>query len=312
MEPSQQVVPPKDGVPLPFGKDSPTNGQNKASVTTVEVIPPTVNQSLAQQGTPEFFKVSLGKRMSALQNFLGNKENALRFMSAVMKCIETTPALMKCTQDSLMAAFMECAGLGLFPGSANGDCYVIPYKGKAQFQLGYRGLKTLAFRSGILKCGTEIVYRKDKYKEYRGTNPRIEHEPAEGDRGEPYRAYAWAEVSPGSIVFKSMSMEEIMKIKEISPAKDSDYSPWNSKNDPELWMWQKTAFKQMGKLLPTSDRINRAIYLDNVSERGGYIDGDGSVVEEPFNTDRIEAGKDRKEKLRAKKGMKSANAQSHE
>lgn len=245
----------------------------------------------------------LNKKMAALQNFLGTKENALRFMSCVMRCIEANPELLKCKSDSLLGAFMEAAGLGFYPGNFSGDCYILPYKGVAQFQIGYRGLKTLAFRAGLAACGMQIVYENDEFKEELGTVQKLTHNRTKGARGKAIGAYAWAEVTPGSRpMFTYMTEEQIMKIKALSPAKDSAYSPWNSKQDPEKWMWKKTAWKQLAKMVPTSDKLDRAIYLDNVSERGGYIESEGVVIEPAFEKtqeDKIDEGKEKKEALRA-------------
>lgn len=249
----------------------------------------------------------MNKKMAALQNFLGSQENALRFMSAVMKCIETTPGLLECKPDSLLGAFMEAAGLGFYPGNTSGDCYILPYRSKngmvAQFQMGYRGLKTLAYRSGLLRAGAELVYENDEFREELGTLQRLTHTRAQGDRGQPIGAYAWAEVSPGKVVFQYMTTDQIMKIKALSQSKNSPYSPWNSSQDPEKWMWKKTAWKQLAKMIPTSDKLDRAIYLDSVSERGGYIQDEATVIEVPFEPsreDKIDAGKERKASLRKK------------
>lgn len=259
----------------------------------------------------------LHKKEAALKNFLGNQENALRFQSAVMQCIQATPKLLECTPESLLGAFMECAALGLYPSNHSGDCYVIPYKEKqrdgtyitnAQFQMGYRGFKTLGYRSGVLRCGTDIVYENDEFKEERGTIQKLKHVPAQGDRGKPVGAYAWAEVNKDSVVFNYMSQEEIMKIKSMSKASGKSFSPWNS-NDPMLWMWQKTAFKQLAKMMPTTDKLDRAIYLDNVSERGGYIKSESEVIEVPFEEtqeQKIDKGQAKKEALREKKGQATA------
>lgn len=251
----------------------------------------------------------LQKKEAALKNFLGNQESALRFMSSVMQCVQATPKLLECTQESLLGAFMECAALGLYPSNHSGDCYVIPYKDRngtnAQFQMGYRGFKTLGYRSGVLRCGTDIVYEKDDFAEERGTVQRLRHIPAKGDRGKAVGAYAWAEVTKDAVIYNYMVEEEIMKIKKMSKAATSEYSPWN-KNDPMLWMWQKTAFKQLSKLMPTSDKLDRAIYLDNVSERGGYIKSESEVVEVPFtetSEEKIDKVQAKKEALREKKGQ---------
>lgn len=258
-------------------------------------------------------KVNLNGRMSALKNFLGSEQKALRFMSAVTLAVQKNPDLItKCNPESLLGAFMECASLDMYPSNHSGDCYIVPYKGYAQFQIGYRGFKTLAFRAGILRIGSDVVREKDEYKEERGTDPKIIHNvPLRGERGEAYRAYAWAEITKGNTVFQPMSKEEIMEIKETSPAKNSNYSPWNG-NDPQLWMWQKTCLKQLAKLLPTSEHgeaINRAIYLDNVSERGGYIEGEGKVVEVPFETEeqKVDKVQDKKEQMRQKQANDQQN-----
>lgn len=246
--------------------------------------------------------ILLSKKQKTLRNFLGSEENALRFMSSVMKCIESNPELLKCRPASLMGAFMEAAGLGFYPGNFSGDCYIIPYKDMAQFQIGYRGLKTLAYRSGILRAGTDVVHENDEFKEELGTVQRLTHNRAKGERGKAIGAYAWAEITPKNIAFQYLTEEQILKIKDLSQASKSNYSPWNSKQDPEKWMWQKTAWKQLAKMIPTSDKLDRAIYLDNVSERGGYIQAEGEIVEVPFEKtqeERIEEGKTKKEAIRS-------------
>lgn len=279
-----------------------------------------------EEKSPEAdFKIMLHSKKVALQNFLGDEQAALRFMSAVTHAISKVPKLAECSQESLIGAFMECAALGLYPGTHSGDCYVLPYKGNAQFQMGYRGFKTLAFRCGIRACNTHIVYLEDEFKVQYGTDPKITHIPS-FKRTKAIMAYAWAELPSGEKVFKVMTEEQIMKIREMSPSKDSEYSPWNIKtkkvmdglddkgnkkwksvkvlNDPELWMWQKTVFKQLSKLLPTSEKLNRAIYLDNVSERGGYIKNEKEVVEVPFEKtqdEKIVDVKDKKAEMREKR-----------
>jgi len=256
--------------------------------------------------TVDSFRQVLLSKKAALNNFLGSEKNALRFMSAVAHCIQTTPKLLDCTRESLMGAFMTAASLNLYPGGNGGDCYILPYRSKAgtqaQFQIGYRGFKTLAYRSGILRCGTEVVYANDKFSQELGTIQKLIHIPATGERGDAIGAYAWSEVTQGNIVFKYMTRDQVMEIKKTSKSKDSQYSPWNA-NDPEKWMWQKTSFKQLAKLLPTSDDLDRAVHLDNVSERGGYIKSENEIVEAPFEDPEVKIGavKDQKQTLREKK-----------
>ena len=69
---------------------------------------------------------------------------------------------------------MKCAELELFPSNVTGQAYVLPYKGIAQFQLGYQGLVTLFYRSGAKSIRAEIVYENDFFEYENGV---IKHKP---------------------------------------------------------------------------------------------------------------------------------------
>ena len=73
--------------------------------------------------------------------------------------IRRNPKLANCSIESLMGAVMECAQLGLEPGST-GFCWIIPYGQEATFQLGYKGLLQLLWRSDqIASIQSEVVAR---------------------------------------------------------------------------------------------------------------------------------------------------------
>lgn len=295
---------------LPFDKletaEAPKPAPQAVAAPPVKPAPPAdpLKQPMTvAEKSKMIFGPLLAAKAKPLERFLRNQDNAMRFIASVMKSIEKIPELLKCDPNSVMAAFMEAASLGLYPSDFTGECYVLPYAGKAQFQIGYRGLKTLAYRAGIIKTWTEVVYENDEFEEFLGLN-EIRHRRAKGPRGNAIGAYARAEVQAGHILSKYMTEDEIMKIKALSQAKGSKFSPWNSGNDPMKWMWQKTAFKQLAKMLPTTADLERAVYLDSVSERGGYIDNDGGVVEPSFvdvvGDDKIDLGKAKKANLKAK------------
>lgn len=215
--------------------------------------------------------------------FMGDKERAMKFMSAVIHSVRTVPKLIECDKTSLLQAFMTCAEFRLYPSNASGEAYVLPYKGKAQFQLGYQGIITLAYRSDVDSLSAHIVYKNDIFEYEEGLNPRLIHKPDPfKDRGEAIGAYAVASVK-GQKIFKVMSKDEILKFKEMSQAKGSQYSPWNAGNDPELWMWKKTVLKQLGKTLPKNSEMHRAIAADNV--------GDSSKQQPHFDTEGVGAGR---------------------
>jgi len=241
----------------------------------------------------------LNNNKKTLVNMLGSEGDALRFLSAVMHSLQKTPKLLECSLDSVFFAFMEAAGLGLYPSDSSGDCFVLPYKGRAQFQLGYKGARTLAYRGGVIRIGTELVYSHDFFKRHLGTDQRLEHVPDDDldDRGQVTGVYAWAEVVKGSIMYFYMTPAEVMAIKKMSPAAKSEYLPWNS-GDPQKWMWRKTAIKQLAKTIPSNDALARAIHIDGIMEAGGSYSPTGEILEP--ERDPLDRGMNKKEQLKIK------------
>jgi recombinational DNA repair protein RecT len=87
----------------------------------------------------------------------------------------------------------------------------------------------------------------------------------------------------GHQIAKAMNSKDILGMgKNFSKSFESTHTPWDEKNDPELWMWKKTVLKQLGKMLPKNATINRAIAEDNKD----------SVI-----SDRLEGAKEKSKEL---------------
>lgn len=220
----------------------------------------------------EEFRGQLAHRdiQTQILNYFGGDEDVTRkFMSSAVHVCRTVPELLKCNRASLMEALITCADVKLFPSSVSGEAYILPYAGEAKFQLGYQGLITLFYKAGVQAITSKIVYSNEKFEYEEGLNPRLIHIPLMDNRGEAVAVYAIADLNTKRI-FHVMSKADVMKIKDMSKAKNSKFSPWNT-NDPELWMWRKTCIKQLGKVLPKNETIAKAIDRDNqdsiVSER---------------------------------------------
>ena len=199
-----------------------------------------------------------------LLNYLGRDEDRLRRMqSAIITSVQKVPELLKCDRHSMMQAVIACAEYGLYPSAVSGEAFILPYKGKAQFQLGYQGLITLMYAAGVDAVNTQIVYATDRFTYEEGLNPRLEHTPTPfgEEKGVAIGVYAIASVN-GEKIYKVMSEAEVMEYKKLSQGAKSEYSPWN-KNDPQLWMWRKTCLKQLAKILPKNERLINAIGRDN-------------------------------------------------
>lgn len=229
--------------------------------------------------TEQELKVFIQKNYAAqIRNFFGDEKQAMKFLSSMMAAVQKTPELMRCDMTTVINSFMTMAQLGLMPSSISGEAYVLPYAGKAQFQLGYQGLVTLFYRAGGTNIRAEIVRKNDRFSMKNG---QIDHEidimKSNAERGEPVAAYAIAVVN-GTEIAKAMNSKDILEMgKNFSKSFKSGFSPWNVKNDPELWMWKKTVLKQLGKMMPKNETIFKAIAADNEDSRLHKAEG---LVEE--------------------------------
>lgn len=202
--------------------------------------------------------------LTQITNFFSDEKQAMKFMSSMMASIQKTPALMQCQPASLINSFMTMAQLGLMASDVSGEAYVLPYKDKAQFQLGYQGIITLFYRAGGQSVRAEIVRAEDNFSYENGIiKHKIDILKSNKQRGQAVGAYAIATVN-GVEISKVMNHEDILLMgSKFSKSFSTSFSPWKLENDPELWMWKKTVLKQLAKMLPKNETINKAIAADN-------------------------------------------------
>lgn len=86
-----------------------------------------------------------------INNTLGNPKKAERFIAAISSAVSANMALQSCDAGTILSAGLLGEALNLSPSPQLGQYYLVPYGGKAQFQLGYKGYIQLAIRSGQYK-----------------------------------------------------------------------------------------------------------------------------------------------------------------
>lgn len=193
-----------------------------------------------------------------------------RFTRIVLSAISVNPKLGDCSPASFLGAMMTSAQLGLEVNTPLGQAYVLPYsnKGKmeAQFQLGYKGLIDLAYRSGEVEViQSHVVYENDDFECEYGLDPKLTHKPADGDRGEPIKVYAVFKTKSGGYGFEVMSMEDVRKHAEkYSKSYGSSYSPWKTNFEE---MAKKTVLKKVLKYAPLKSEFVRASAQDEVVKK---------------------------------------------
>lgn len=253
---------------------------NTHVTTKPNAKPPTAIEALKQRMAGDYLK-------QITNYYAGDKDEALRFMTAAIEYVRRVPKLLECDPMSLMTAMVQSAQFRFMPSGVSGEAYIIPYGREAKFQMGYQGIVTLLFRSGkVTGITANIIYKNDVFDYQEGLDAVLIHKPSFGvEKGEPIGVYTVAQMVGGAKTFKVMDENAIMAIKNLSKAKGSKESPWNSDKDPELWMWKKTCLIQHSKTLPKTQELVRALEADYKGEGmdKGNIDAGGPAVGKTFH-----------------------------
>lgn len=99
-----------------------------------------------------------------MKSLLGEK--AGHFMMAIVGVVEGTPQLQSCDPQSIINSAIASATLDLPIEKNLGYAYIVPYKDKAQFQMGYKGYIQLALRSGQYKYINSVEIKEGELESY--------------------------------------------------------------------------------------------------------------------------------------------------
>ena len=83
-----------------------------------------------------------------INNTLGDQEVARKFVAEISTLVGNNASLQVCDAGSILSAGLLAQTLKLPLAPTLGFAYLVPYKNKAQFQIGWKGLVQLALRSG--------------------------------------------------------------------------------------------------------------------------------------------------------------------
>jgi len=228
------------------------------------------NVAQAQQAT---LKALLLKMQGQIAKALPSVLTPERYTRMVMTALSTNPKLQQCTPESFLGAVMQAAQLGVEPNTPLGQAYLIPYNNKkkigkewvtipeVQFQLGYKGLLDLAYRSGEVSIvDAQAVHENDFFEYEYGLEPKLTFKPSLTNRGAVIAYYAMFKTKAGGYNFTVMSKEDIIAhMNQYSQASDSKYSPWNTNFDS---MAKKTVLKQVLKYAPLKSDFVKEVATD--------------------------------------------------
>lgn len=186
-----------------------------------------------------------------------------RFTRITLSALSSNPTLQQCSPKSFLGAMMTAAQLGMEPNTPLGQAYLIPYRNhgnlECQFQLGYKGLIDLAYRSGdVSTIQAHTVYANDTFEYELGLDPKLKHVPAVKDRGEPIAFYAVFRTKDGGFGFEVMSVDDVRQhAKKYS--KSFGNGPWQNNFEE---MAKKTVLKRALKYAPLKTDFVRGLSAD--------------------------------------------------
>lgn len=238
------------------------------------------------------FRGFLDKNKAQLAAALPKHINPDRMIRLACTEFSKNKLLQKCTPASVFGAIIQASQLGLEIGVL-GQAYLVPYKNnkentyEAQFIPGYKGLISLARRSGeVTSIETHIVYSGDKFDLKLGLDTHLEHAPLlEGDRGQPRLVYGVAKFRDGGHHFEWMSIGDVNKARQRSKSRDN--GPWVTDYEQ---MVRKTLIRRMANYLPMSIELQQAIQISDAQDEGkrAAIDSTGFVVVEDDDDENVD------------------------
>lgn len=216
----------------------------------------------ASDGRPtmqQYIKQMQGEIQKALPSVITPE----RFTRIVLSALSANRKLAQTTPQSFLGAMMTAAQLGVEPNTPLGQAYLIPYKNhgvlECQFQLGYKGLIDLAYRSGeVSTIQAQLVHEHDEFDYSFGLDPQLRHVPARRDRGEAVAVYAMFRTKDGGYGFEVMSIDEVREhAQRYSKAYGS--GPWQTNFEE---MAKKTVLKRVLKYAPLKSDFVRGMAQD--------------------------------------------------
>lgn len=182
----------------------------------------------AQESVQQRFEQLLGKK-------------APGFITSVLQTVNNSKLLEKADPTTVLNAAATAASLDLPINQSLGRAWIVPFKGQAQFQIGYKGFVELAQRSGKYKAINAIAVYENQYKGFNTLTEELEGDFSVDGSGAIVGFAAYFELLNGFRKTVFWSREKIENhAKRFSKSYNSPSSVW--KTDFES-MAKKTVLK---------------------------------------------------------------------
>ncbi len=245
-----------------------------------------------QLSTKEYFKQPGVE--AKFKELLGAKAPA--FVTSVLQAVASNPLLAKADPASIYNSAAVAAILDLPINNSIGQAYIIPYKTKqpdgtfkdvAQFQIGWKGFKQLALRSGQFKLMNETDVREGEITNFDRLSGEITfnwiQDSAERNKKKIIGYVSYFRLTNGYEHTYYMTKEEVIAhATKYSQSFKKNFGPWKDDFDS---MAIKTVVKlNLNKNAPLSTEMQKAITVDQsvIKDESGesvdYVDIDSQEV----------------------------------
>jgi len=221
-----------------------------------------------------------------INNTLGDKEVARKFVAEISSVVSNNPMLQKCDAGSILSAGLLAQSINLPLAPTLGFCYLVPYGNKAQFQISYRGLVQLAQRS---KQFERLGVREVHEGEYIGQDEfgddlfKFSHD---FDNNKCVGYFAYFKLTNG---FKKTMFWTVEQVKKHAQKYSKTF---NSTSSTNVWrdnfdtMASKTVLKLLiNRYAPMSVEMQKAVQADQavINQDGSYsyVDNEPQELTKP-------------------------------
>ena len=211
-------------------------------------------------------------KMDVIKTITGGDKAKMSAFAASLTAMASDPALSICSVQSVIGAGLEIVRLGLNPNKTFGQAYVVPFKSKAQLQIGYKGWISLAYRNGWIFRAL-AAYKCDEFEiNFAGIKDDIKFSPNYDERDETNSEWVFGNLRGVIVYVKDAGGNEFS---EFVPFKKLEQLRLKSQNQKDkealtnIWgewaeeMYKAKAIKYVATRLPITEQIQEAINAEN-------------------------------------------------
>lgn len=207
-----------------------------------------------------------------IQEMLGRKPDS--YITSVMQVLSSNSMLAGVNADSITGAVFTACAMNLPLNNNLGLAYIVPFKGAAQLQVGYKGYLQLAQRTGQIESINAIaVYDTDTEE---SVLSRLTSLIPKKVTGNVIGYTARLKTVTGFVAVVTMTSDELWEhaykysqTYKSAQNQGKNYSVWHQNFDA---MAKKTVLKALMKYCPMSVELQKAMESDQ-----GVINQDGGI-----------------------------------